>query len=138
MFFSSSPVWQTSGLTLIRLTLAGFLIYHGWEIFNEVKINEYLAWDTFTQSNGKLLVYAGKAAELLAGILYPVADDFLAASLLAIGTMCYIAFVLGNGIVWNNDQHPFLFALLALVFFFTGAGRISVDQYLFSKKSSYH
>ena len=57
MFFSSSPVWQTSGLTLIRLTLGGFLIYHGWEIFNEVKINEYLAWDTFTQSNGKLLVY---------------------------------------------------------------------------------
>ena len=137
MFFSSSPVWQTSGLTLIRLTLGAFLIYHGWEIFNEVKINEYLAWDTFTQSNGKLLVYAGKAAELIAGILFVLGLFTRIASLLAIGTMCYIAFVLGNGIIWNNDQHPFLFVLLALVFFFTGAGRFSLDQYLFSKKSLY-
>ncbi|MFZ1312160.1 MAG: DoxX family protein [Chitinophagaceae bacterium] len=137
MFFSSSPVWQTSGLTLIRLTLGGFLIYHGWEIFNEVKINEYLAWDNFKQSNGKLLVYAGKAAELLAGILFVLGLFTRIASLLTIGTMCYITFMLGNGIIWNNDQHPFLFVLLALVFFFTGAGRFSLDQYLFSKKSLY-
>lgn len=137
MLFSSSPIWQTTGLTLIRLIVGGFLIYHGWEIFHEAKMNEYLVWDNFKQSNGKLLVYAGKAAELLAGILFVAGLFTRIASLLAIGTMCYIAFFLGNGIIWNNDQHPFLFVLLALVFFFTGPGKYSLDHYIFKSKSRY-
>lgn len=137
MLFSSSPIWQTTGLTLIRLIVGGFLIYHGWEIFNEDKMNEYLTWDNFKQSNGKLLVYAGKAAELLAGILFVLGLFTRIDSLLTIGTMCYIAFFLGNGIIWNNDQHPFLFVLLALVFIFTGPGRYSLDHYLFKPKSRY-
>lgn len=137
MFFSSSPMWQTTGLTLIRLIVGGFLIYHGWEIFNEDKMNEYLTWDNFKQSNGKLLVYAGKAAELLAGILFVLGLFTRIASLLTIGTMCYIAFFLGNGIIWNNDQHPFLFVLLALGFIFTGPGRYSLDHYLFKPKFRY-
>lgn len=134
MFFSSSPIWQTTGLTIIRVILGAFLIYHGWEIFNEVKMNEYLLWDNFKNSNGKLLVYAGKAAELLAGILFVLGLFTRIASLLTIGTMCYIAFFLGNGIIWNNDQHPFLFVLLALIFIFTGPGRYSLDHYLFKSK----
>ncbi len=134
MFFSSSPIWQTTGLTIIRVILGAFLIYHGWEIFNEVKMNEYLLWDNFKNSNGKLLVYAGKAAELLAGILFVLGLFTRIASLLTIGTMCYIAFFLGNGIIWNNDQHPFLFVLLALIFIFTGPGRYSLDHYLFKPK----
>ena len=137
MFFSSSPIWQTTGLTIIRVILGAFLIYHGWEIFNEVKMSEYLLWDNFKNSNGKLLVYAGKVAELLAGILFVLGLFTRIASLLTIGTMCYIAFFLGNGIIWDNDQHPFLFVLLALVFFFTGPGRFSFDHYLFKPKTRY-
>ena len=136
-FFSSSPVWEQAGLLLIRVTLGVFLVYHGWEIFSEAKMNEYLVWDNFKNSNGKLLVYAGKGAELVAGILFVVGLFTRLASLFTIGTMCYIAFFLGNGIIWNNDQHPFLFVLLALVFFFTGPGRYSLDQYLFKSKSRY-
>ncbi|MBL7746747.1 MAG: DoxX family protein [Chitinophagaceae bacterium] len=136
-FFSSAPVWEQAGLLLIRVTLGVFLVYHGWEIFNEAKMNEYLAWDNFNNSNGKLLVYAGKAAELVAGILFVLGLFTRLASLFTIGTMCYIAFFLGNGIIWNNDQHPFLFVLLALVFFFIGPGRFSFDHYLFKPKTRY-
>ena len=136
-FFSSSPVWEQAGLLLIRITLGVFLVYHGWEIFSEAKMNEYLTWDNFKQSNGKMLVYAGKAAELIAGILFIPGLFTRLASLFTIGTMGYIAFFLGNGIIWNNDQHPFLFVLLALIFFFTGPGNYSVDHYLFKPKSRY-
>lgn len=136
-FFSSSPVWGQVGLLLIRVTLGVFLVYHGWEIFSPAKMNEYLLWDNFKNSNGKLLVYAGKAAELVAGIFFILGLFTRLASLFTIGTMCYIAFFLGNGIIWNNDQHPFLFVLLALVFFFTGPGRYSLDHYLFKSKSRY-
>ena len=132
--FSSGPVWQTMGLPLVRVTLGIFLIYHGWEVFTESKMNEYLKWDSFKDSNGKLMVYAGKIAELIAGILFVVGLFTRIASLLTIGVMCYIAFFLGNGIIWNNDQHPFLFVLLALVFFFTGPGNFSMDKLIFKNK----
>jgi putative oxidoreductase len=48
-------------------------------------------------------------------------------------TMAYISFFVGNGIVWYNDQHPFMFVLLALLFLFTGPGKYSVDAILEKK-----
>ncbi len=132
-FFSSSPLWQNGGLALIRWVFGFFLIYHGWEIFNEAKMNDYLNWDTFKQSNSRILVYGGKAAELVAGILLVIGLFTRLASLLTMGTMAYIAFFVGHGKIWYEDQHPFLFVLLGLVFFFTGPGRWSVDYLLFNR-----
>ena len=132
-FFSSSPLWQTAGLTLIRCTLGVFLIYHGWEVFSESKINGYLEWDSFKNSSGKFLVYAGKTSELVAGILFVSGFLTRLASLITIGVMCYITFILGHGRIWYEEQYPFLFILLALVFFFTGAGRWSLDNITFKK-----
>ena len=130
-FLSSGPLWQTAGLTLIRCTLGTFLIYHGWEVFSVTKINGYLEWDIFKNSIGKLLVISGKASELIAGILFVLGLLTRLASLLTIGIMFYITFFIGHGKIWYEDQYPFLFILLALVFFFTGAGRVSVDNLLF-------
>ena len=136
--FSSGPLWQTAGLTLIRCILGAFLIYHGWEVFSQSKMNEYLKWDMFKNGSGKFLAYAGKASELIAGILFLFGFLTRLASLLTIGVMFYITFILGKGLIWYEDQYPFLFMLLALVFFFTGAGRISVDNSLFKKNITNH
>ena len=133
-FFSPYPLYQTSGLTLIRCTIGAFLIYHGWEIFSESKINGYLQWDIFKNSSGKFLVYAGKASELIAGFLFVLGFLTRIASLLTIGVMCYITFTLGKGLIWYEDQYPFLFILLALVFFFSGAGNFSLDKLIFNNK----
>ncbi len=133
-FLSSSPLWQTAGLTLIRWMLGAFLIFHGLEIFNEAKMNEYLTWPHFKNASyGKGLAYAGKAAELISGILFVLGLFTRIAALLAAGTMIYITFFLGNGIFWNNDQHPFLFVLLSAVFFFNGPGSFSLDSFFFKK-----
>ena len=75
-----------------------------------------------------------EASELISGILFVLGLFTRIACLLIIGVMCYITFFLGKGIIWYDDQHPFLFILLALVFFFTGAGRISLDNLLFKTK----
>lgn len=132
-FFSSGPLLQTAGLTLIRLFIGAFLIYHGSEIFSAEKINGYLEWDIFKTPYGRLLVLSGKASELIAGILYVLGLLTRIGSMLIIGVMTYITFVLGKSIIWYDDQYPFLFILLALVFFFTGAGKISLDNRLFKK-----
>jgi putative oxidoreductase len=133
--FSSSALWQTGGLTLIRMIVGLFMIYHGWEIFSAAKMNEYLEWDIFKQSSsGKILVYIGKGAELVGGLFLFIGLLTRIAAIILIGTMLYISFFIGHGKVWYDDQHPFLFVLLGLVFFFTGGGRWSVDGVLFKTK----
>lgn len=135
-FFSSSPLWQNSGLALVRITIGMFLIYHGWEIFSAEKMNEYLKWDMFKESaSGKILVYAGKGAELLSGILLLLGLLTRIACIILICTMVYIAFFLGNGKIWYDDQYPFLFALFGLVFIFTGPGALSVDKMISGNKT---
>ncbi|MEP7376247.1 MAG: DoxX family protein [Chitinophagaceae bacterium] len=133
--FSSSPLWQAEGLFLIRIIVGFFMIYHGCEVFSEEKMKPYFEWDVFKKfSSPALIVYTGKIAELVAGILLVIGLFTRAASLVLIFTMLYISFFVGHGKVWYDDQHPFLFVLLGLVFFFTGGGKWSVDQLLTNSK----
>jgi uncharacterized membrane protein YphA (DoxX/SURF4 family) len=133
-FFSSHPLLFSSGLLITRIILGSFLIYHGWEFFDAQKMKEYQQWDAFTSSSGAFLVYAGKGAELLAGFLFVLGFLTRIASLLTIGTMLYIAFLLGDGKIFTNDQHPVLFVLISIVFIFTGPGKYSLDHMIFDKK----
>lgn len=126
---SSDPIWQSGGLFLIRIIFSVFLIIHGSEVFDAEKMKSYISWDIFKTSS--TLPYIGKAAELIAGILLFLGLFTRLACLIIIGTFAYITFFIGKGIFWMDDQHPFLFILLALVFFFTGAGKFSLDNRLF-------
>ena len=128
-FLSSSSIWYTGGLTLIRCLVGIFLIIHGSEIFDAEKMKGYTGWDIFKTSS--TLPYIGKAAELMAGILLLLGLFTRLACLIIIGTFTYITFFVGKGEFWMDDQHPFLFIMLALVFFFTGPGKISLDNRLF-------
>jgi putative oxidoreductase len=128
-FLSSAPLWENIGLLLIRLLLSVFLVIHGIELFDNEKMKGYSTWDTFKTST--MMPYVGKAAELIAGILLFLGLFTRLACLMIVGTFAYITFFIGNGRFWMDDQHPFLFVMLALVFFFTGAGKFSLDNRLF-------
>ena len=133
---SSMPLWQTAGLTLIRMTLAIFMIYHGWEVFSKSDMDKYLQWDMFKNSSGKILVYMGKGAEFVGGILLFFGLFTRIAAVILIGTMSYITFFVGKGRIWLPDeQYPFLFVLLAMVFLFIGGGRWSLDHLIFKKQN---
>lgn len=133
--FSSSPIFFQEGLAIIRIATAFFLIYHGVEIFDETKMNAYLSWDQFKASSiATIMVYTGKAMELAGGILLFIGFFTRIAAILIICTMAYISFFVGNGKIWYEDQHPFLFVLLALVFFFNGGGVWSVDNLIYKTK----
>ena len=122
-FLSSSPLSLNAGLTLIRIILGAFLVYHGWEIISPAKMQEYQTWDMFKGTSlANYSPYIGKGAELAAGILFLLGLWTRIAALLTAGTMAYIAFIVGHGKIWYEDQYPFLFVLLAMLFFFTGPG----------------
>jgi uncharacterized membrane protein YphA (DoxX/SURF4 family) len=129
IFFSADPIWASEILGLMRIIVGIFMIYHGWEVFDKSKIAEYAAWDAFKKfSFPTVIVYFGKGAELIAGLLLAIGFLTRVACLILAGTMLYISFFVGNGIIWYNDQHPFLFVLLAAIFFFAGPGSWAIDK----------
>lgn len=133
--FSTDPILAQTGLTFIRIIIGCFLIYHGWEVFDKNKINEYVNWDIFKDaSSPSMRVYFGKGAELMAGLLLAIGLFTRIACFIIIGTFIYIPFFVGNGKIWYEDQYPFLFALFGCVFFFTGPGKWSMDNLIFQKR----
>jgi putative oxidoreductase len=85
----------------------------------------------------QVAAYLGKGAELVGGILLTLGlFTRLAALVLAI-TMLLVCFGMGHGRIFTDDQHPFLFVLLAGLFFFTGAGKWSLDQFIFGYKNPF-
>jgi putative oxidoreductase len=135
-FFSSSPVSQNFGIALVRIITGILLLWHGSETFNATDMEKYTGWFVDKKyPNPAVWAYAGKIAELLAGIGFVLGLFTRLASLAAIGAFAGIIFILGDkGKVFQGDQHPFLFILLALVFFFTGPGALSLDGMFFKKR----
>ena len=134
--FSSAPISQNYGIALVRIITGVLLVWHGWETFNPEDMTKYTGWFIDKKyPNPAVWAYAGKIAELLAGIGFVLGLFTRLASLAAIAAFAGIIFILGDkGKIFQGDQHPFLFILLALVFFFTGPGAIAIDNYLFKKR----
>ncbi len=131
-FLSAQPIWQHNGIAIVRIIVGVFMLYHGWEVFSAEKMKVYFDWESFKGSIW--LPYVGKATELVAGLLLTLGLFTRIGALLMVGTLAYIAFFVGHGKVWYEDQHPFLFVLLGLVFVFTGPGNWAIDNLLFKKK----
>jgi putative oxidoreductase len=127
----SSSQWY-DGIVLVRMTLGVLLIFHGWQLFanDDMKGLSDLLFNMsipFPQA----MAYTEKIIEL-AGGLFLILGLFtrFVAAILFIAFML-ITFILREGKIFSVDQHPFLLALFSLAFFFTGAGRISIDHILF-------
>jgi putative oxidoreductase len=134
-FFSTKPIMHDAGITAVRVITGIFLIYHGFEILDADKIKEYGTWDAFkNNANPMLMPYIGKGAELLSGVLLALGLFTRVGCVIAAGTMLYIAFFVGHGKIWYEDQYSFLFAVLAFVLFCTGPCCWSLDKLLFDKK----
>lgn len=133
--FLALPLFQNQGIAIIRIITGILLVYHGWETFDGVKMTMYSGWFTERHySSPAAWAYAGKIAELLAGIGFILGLFTRVSSLISIAAFTGIIFILGDkGKIFEGDQHPFLFILLSLVFFFTGPGAWSIDSIFFKK-----
>jgi putative oxidoreductase len=135
-FFSSSPLSQNYGIAIARIFTGILLIGQGWEMVDAEKMKMYTGW--FIERNYSspaAWAYAGKIGEMLAGIGFALGLFTRLASIAAISAFTGIIFILGDkGKIFEGDQYPFLFILLAFIFFFTGPGAIALDNLFFRKK----
>lgn len=135
-FFSANPVFLQPGLFITRVITGMLMIYHGWETFDANQMSTYAGWfEEKSYAGPALWAYAGKIAELLAGIGLVLGLFTRLSCVAAIAAFGGIIFLLGDkGKIFQSDQHPFLFVILAFIFFFTGAGKWSADHFLFNKR----
>ena len=131
MLSSQKNSWHQYGLALIRIITGGLVAYHGWEVFDNKIMTGYLKWEGIKNLPVPVfMVYLGKSLELVAGICLIAGLFTRIAAVLIAAVMLFICFYVGKGKFYYEDQHPFLFALLAMVFFFAGPGKWSIDQKL--------
>jgi putative oxidoreductase len=138
-FFSSEPLWQINGLVLLRIITGLLMAYHGLEVFKPEVMKGYTEWEVIKIMPAPLfMVYLGKGLELVTGTCLAIGLFTRIAALFMFIDMIFICFKVGNGKFYYEDQHPFIFALLALVFFFTGPVKFGLDNYLFKKRKTYY
>lgn len=131
---TSEGVWE-NGISIIRILVGLMMAYHGIETFDAEKMSNYSKWLTDLHfPYPTLMAYLGKGTEFFGGVLLALGlFTRLVIPPLSI-TMLIISFFMGKGKIFTDDQHPFLFVLLFLVFLFVGAGKWSLDYWLFDKK----
>ncbi len=116
------------GLALVRIVVGLLVAYHGLEVFDSAKMAPYLKWESIRNLPfSKIMLYAGKGGELIFGLALSLGIFTRIAASGIILIMLFIAFGIGHGKIWYEDQHPFLFVLLAAVFLITGPGLWSLD-----------
>lgn len=115
-------------IDLVRIITGLFMIFHGYEVFDSEKMKAYYDWEMFKSDSAKFLPYLGKGAEFVGGIMLTLGLFTRLGALIILGTMAYIAFFVGKGKIWYEDQHPFMFCLLSVIFLFTGAYKLKITK----------
>jgi putative oxidoreductase len=133
--FSPQPLWQNNGLAILRIITGLLMTYHGAEIFDRTKMLPYMEWDVIKSLPApETMLYIGKGLEFVTGLCFVLGLFTRIAAIIMAVDMLFICFKVGGGKFYYQDQHPFLFALIALIFFFTGPVKWSLDKKLFAKK----
>ena len=124
--------WKIYVLVALRVMTGLMMAYHGLEIFDAKVMAGYPDWEPIKNlPYPEFLVYFGKGLELLMGLFLAIGLFTRVSSFLIAVVMFFIAFKVGKGAFWYEDQHPFLFGLLAIVFALVGPVAYSIDQILF-------
>jgi putative oxidoreductase len=135
---SPHPINTKKIIGVLRIIIGAMMVYHGIEVFNATQMKVYAQWDMFKNSSyPALMPYIGKTLEFLSGLLLLLGFFTRVGAAILILSMCYITFKIGHGKFWYEDQHPFMFVLFGLLFFFAGPGKWSLDQIAFKPKSKY-
>ena len=131
---SPRPLFYETGLASIRIIVGLLMTYHGWEVFDRATMEPYFEWDQLKAlpRPAEFMAYVGKSLELISGICLTIGFLTRFAALFMSINMLFITFYIGNGLFYYQDQHPFLFAIIGFIFFFTGPVKWSVDQKVFS------
>ena len=127
-------VWH-DGIAIVRIVVGIMLISHGWQVFEEQEMQGFRDLLVgMSMPFPDAMPYVGKLIEIGCGMLLILGLFTRVATAVLFMTFMFITFVMGEGKIFSENQLPFLFALVSLLFFFTGSGRLSIDFVLFANR----
>lgn len=127
-------VWH-DGIAIVRIVVGIMLIFHGWQVFQAHEMEDLRDLLVgMSMPFPAAMPYAGKLIEIGCGVLLILGLFTRVATALLFITFMFITFVVGEGKIFSDNELPFLFALVSLLFFFTGSGRLSIDFVLFANR----
>jgi len=131
---SPKPLFYASGIASVRIVVGLLMTYHGWEVFDRETMEPYFEWEQLKALPlpSEFMAYVGKSTELVTGLCLTFGFLTRIAALVMTINMLFITFYVGNGVFYYQDQHPFLFAVIGVIFFFTGPVKWDLDHKLFN------
>lgn len=127
-------VWH-DGIAIVRIIVGVMVIFHGWQVFEKNDMQGFADLLVgMSMPYPEAVPYAGKLIEILCGLLLLLGLFTRLATALLFLAFIFITFVMGEGKIFSDNELPFLFALVSLLFFFTGSGRLSIDFVLFANR----
>jgi len=122
---------QETGLAALRILTGILMAYHGLESLDPAKMAAYSTWEILQKlPYSSFMIALGKWTELIAGLFLALGFFTRLSALSIVAVMTFICFKIGNGKFYYEDQHPFLFVILSLIWLFHGAGPWSLDRWL--------
>lgn len=120
------------GIVIVRMTVGVLLMLDGWRLFENENLRS-LADLLFNMSIPfpEAMQYTSGLIGLIGGFFLVLGLFTPAITLLLFASFMATAFMPGDGEIFAANRTSFLLGLIALLFFFTGAGRISIDYILF-------
>jgi putative oxidoreductase len=105
-------------------------------MFGRKAMLPYLDWDVIKSLPApETFLYIGNGLEFVTGICFVLGSFTRFAAVFMAIDMLFICFKVGGGKFWYQDQYPFLFAMIAMIFFFTGPVKWSLDKLWFEEKN---
>lgn len=136
-FVNPSALW-VEGISIARVITGLLLIFHGFQIFKPNDMEGYSDWlSSIGIPFSIFAAYAGKLIELIGGLFLVLGLFTRISSAIIMAAFLFITIILGEAKILSDAQYPFLFALLAFIFFCIGPGKWSLDQLLNRDRSLY-
>jgi putative oxidoreductase len=121
---------SVKGIVAVRIIIAILLIVHGLQVFNRQEMLEYGPWMKDLGIPFPLVsAYIGKYIELAGGVALVLGVYMRLACILLMITFLVITIVMGQAKIFTDGQHPFLFFLFSMLFFFVGDSGYSVKRF---------
>lgn len=119
---------------LLRLVFGGLFIFHGYQKIQGY--DQFVGMFDIIGIGSKLSLILVIFAEFFCGILVTVGLFTRLAVIPIFITMVVAYFVAHGKDTFDKKELPFLFMILAIVIFFTGSGRYSLDRVLQNRRGN--
>jgi putative oxidoreductase len=126
-----------NAILIVRIIVGGYFIMHGHEFFNSKAMEGFAGYlkNDLHFPLPTFMAYLRTGAELFGGIMVLLGLFTRVAAFLIMITMLVASFTAGKGDLLGEAEFTFIYATICFTIILVGAGKYSLDNLLFNRKS---